>query len=130
MGWRNRLFSFRHVEFVATESYPVKDAENIPVKFKSKMRTRGIDLAFLGERERSFSPLLRVILMGKVAFTVQCLSDSVYYLYNCWVLSHSYRSSLLCLNEQIQLTSSLLLYLSILNSQLFVIIYKDLCLLY
>lgn len=89
-----------------------------------------LDLTFLEKRERSFSFLLRVVLMVKVAFAVQDLRGSVDCLYHLWVLSCSYRSSLSCLNEQIKFTSSLFLYITILNSQLFMINYKDLCLLY
>ena len=89
-----------------------------------------LDLAFLGKRERSFTFLLRIVLMVKVALTVQCLRGSVDCLYHLWVLSCSYRSSLSCGNEQIKFTSSLFLYITILNSQLSVINYKDLCLLY
>lgn len=89
-----------------------------------------LDLAFLKKRERSFSFLLSVVLMVKVAFTVQGLRGSVDCLYHLWVLSCSYRSSLSCLNEQIKFTSSLFLSITIMNSQLFVINYKDFCLLY
>lgn len=88
-----------------------------------------LDLAFLEKRERSFSFLLSIVLMVKVAFTVQGLHGSVDCLHHLWVLSCSYRSPLSCLNEQIKFRSSLFLSITILNSQLFVINYKDFCLL-